>query len=58
MSETVTSSNSQATLAAEVARLRDSIRRALDILTASGEDTEAWSPKIAKAVPILRESVK
>ena len=42
----------------ENARLRDSIRKALDILTQRGEDTEAWSPKIAKAVPILRESVK
>ena len=52
------STDSHSLLAAENARLRDSIRKALDILTASGEDTEAWSPKIAKAVPILRESIK
>ena len=55
---THSSTDSHALLTAELARLRDSIRRALDILTQRGEDTEAWSPKIAKAVPILRESIK
>lgn len=53
---TITSSNSQAALAAELSRAREAIRKALAILTARAE--EPWSPKIAAAVPVLREGIK
>lgn len=46
-----------ASLVAEIARLREAARTAVRILTEKVEG-EAWSPKIAKAVPILNDAIK
>ena len=53
----VTSSNSNAVMASEIARLRGTLRRLEAILTKKIEG-EAWSQKIADAVPVIREALK
>lgn len=57
MSNTVTSSNSHAVLAEEIARIRKATLEAIEILTAR-RNGEAWSKKISQAVPVLREALK
>lgn len=57
MNNTVTSSNSHAVLAAEIARLREAILEAVQSLTLR-VDHEPWSDKIATVVPMLREALK
>lgn len=44
-------------LIAELARLREAVRKSIIILTEKIPG-EAWSQKIADVVPILRESLK